>query len=464
VDEPGKTMNESQGTVVVTFYGPVDLPGNSEVFVEALPDGVRLDVFGPKDIEQPASTEILSYEQYEELRQRNPQIKYPDLRKPEQNGVRPNNFPQPGKPGNTEGLIVPKTAVASGGVSSNPPLEAETEEEQLYSDWLKEAAEAYTGEMSDAFHEFSDTAMSVGGDVALVGGGIATVGGLLVFTGIGAPLGAILIVAGGAFGVVGGVVTAIGGSTSGVTHMLDALDEAVENNEAIDAITPALLFGVGAIENVAGKKIPGGKGGGKGGGYTKKKARNDPRCKLLPYSKNKSKCLGETPHHVVPDHVFKEKGKGDYYPNTPKHADGLTICLAGAKKSTAEDGAQIKKKDFRGRLREYVARLAAHGRVHARLDGREFFLGRTGTPAGTTTLEKMEREGARAVAKETGCDQKDLEKQLREFHGSSPYNLSGDTLVRANPFGRISGKWGLPDPPVGTVLGRPDQKIIGPRD
>jgi hypothetical protein len=188
------------------------------------------------------------------------------------------------------------------------------------------------------------------------------------------------------------------------------------------------------------------------GGRVDGRGKTGGHCQLKPYQSNHCPS-GETPHHVVPDHVFREKGaSGRRYPHTPAYGEGLTICLEGATKATAKGGGTIQR--IRGQIRDYVNKLATHGRVHLRVDSREMRLGLAGHPKGTTTLKQMEHAGAVAVARETGCDEKDIERQLRQYHSRPPYALTGNERVRANPFGR-----GFDDPPFG-IMGRPDRDNV----
>ncbi|MDR1423467.1 MAG: hypothetical protein LBI92_02505 [Azoarcus sp.] len=371
-------------------------------------------------------------------------------------GIKPNGYPQPGASGNTVGIVVPKTESAPPGADSNPPVEAETEEEEAYSDWAKENAQKWLGEYSEPMHTFSDTAMSVGGDVALVGGTVASLGGLLIATGIGAPLGAILVSAGGAIALVGAVATGIGAAASATAHAADAVADAVEAGEKIDMLSPALMWGVGVIENVVTKKADRVLGGGKGGGYVKRKEQPGPRCKLGEY---KDGCpSGGTPHHVVPDHVFHEKGKlGRRYPGAPTHGQGLCICVTGKDKNTAPDGSQtkgIKRKGIDLRyIREVWNKLADHGKIHLLVDVHEARLAyMPPRPNGVTTLGKMEKAGASAASRVTGCNRHDLEDQLRAHH--KKLGLEKSVLVRADPMGLLFEG----NPPYG-IMGKRDQII-----
>lgn len=172
---------------------------------------------------------------------------------------------------------------------------------------------------------------------------------------------------------------------------------------------------------------------GGGGKDTQIKDKAKGRCTLRPYRKG---CPPpQTPHHVVPDHCFKQPGAGSYYPGTEgvTHADGLCICVGGATKSTATDGSSISR--VKGKFLDFYRKLADHGKIHVFTDAGEYALGKAGNPTGTTSLGSMEKLGSRVAGKVTGCDPADLEKQLRDYHQSK--GLDPDTKVRADPFGQV---------------------------
>ncbi|MET3120381.1 hypothetical protein AAKU64_004633, partial [Undibacterium sp. GrIS 1.8] len=139
--------------------------------------------------------------------------------------------------------------------------------------------------------------------------------------------------------------------------------------------------------------------------------------------------------HVVPDHCFKQPGdNGAYYPGGIKHADGLCICVEGATKSTGVNGQSVKK--GKNSITNHFQALAQHGQIHLLMDAAEAALGALGNPKGSSSLGNLEKAGASAAAKVSGCDEKELEKQLRDFHQSK--GLSASTKFRADPFGKIT--------------------------
>ena len=162
------------------------------------------------------------------------------------------------------------------------------------------------------------------------------------------------------------------------------------------------------------------------------------RCTLRPYRKG---CpSGQTPHHVVPDHCFRmpDSQGGKAYPGTQNidHANGLCICVGGPTKSTGKEGGSIKKGSFKGKdkLGKWFGALAEHGKIHALMDAQEAALGAANTPKQTATLGQLEDAGARSAGMVTGCDPKDLKRQLREHHQAN--GLPPETRLRADPFGK----------------------------
>jgi hypothetical protein len=229
------------------------------------------------------------------------------------------------------------------------------------------------------------------------------------------------------------------------------------------------IGGKGGNQSGSGNPPQGGSNGGGNKGPAGGYALREGRCTLRPYQPNRCP-PGQTGHHVVPDHCFTQPG-GERYANVPSNAKGLVICVGGAGKHTNQDGSSagslkklIKKtwREMKGStLQEkaeaalavkhgYISNLAEHGRIHFKFDAQEQAEGMLGKPPGTMELGKMEAMAAKVVAEETGCDAKDLEKQLREHHKSDPYKLGEKALVRADPFGQVKGL-------DITKMGRPDQ-------
>jgi hypothetical protein len=348
-----------------------------------------------------------------------------------------------------------------------PKIAPQTEAEHSFlnhaSDSARSLAKKYQERVSKPLHDFAVQAMDKGGTIAAAGGTAALVGGGMAATGIGAAPGAVLAAGGGAVATVGGGVATVGAITETVATGADAVATFMVSGKTPDVIGIATAYAervvVNKIEKVVGL-IPGGKGKlrqlehdagesikkarrGKPGGGDKKpgpagdgtkvvgQGKGGGRCKLRKYREG---CPSGTPHHVVPDHCFKQPGKnGKYYPGAIEHADGLSICVDGRSKSEA-----TKKGEFvsRGKLsaKEHFDSLAQHGRIHVLMDAAELALGEVGNPKYTATLGQLEEKGAASVAAVTGCDRADLEQQLRTYHQSK--GLGTDMRLRADPFGR----------------------------
>lgn len=172
------------------------------------------------------------------------------------------------------------------------------------------------------------------------------------------------------------------------------------------------------------------------------------RCKLEIYDKG---CpSGQTPHHVVPDHCFRMPASqgGAAYPGTERitKGNGLCICVGGPTKSTGQDGTSVKRAAFKGsnKVAKWFGALAEHGKIHALMDAQEAALGAANNPKRTATLGQLEEAGARSAGMVTGCDPKDLRRQLREHHQKN--GLPESTRLRADPFGKNP-------PPKTTAMG-----------
>jgi hypothetical protein len=118
-------------------------------------------------------------------------------------------------------------------------------------------------------------------------------------------------------------------------------------------------------------------------------------------------------------------GGTDKYTNKQgQHSGGLKGLLQDLGRSLKGSTAEEKASAALGLKHGYWSNLADHGRIHARLDPVEQILGEAGKPPGTTTLGQMESKSVDIVANYTGCDAKDLKRQLREYHSKEPYRLA----------------------------------------
>lgn len=353
-------------------------------------------------------------------------------------------------------------------VSKRVNTSAETESEKTVLDQAMEsvrvAAKGYQQNLSGTMHEFADKAMDHGGAVAVVGGGAALVGGGMVATGIGAAPGAVLVAGGGTVAAYGEAVAAVGGVTETIATGADAVAAFIVNGKMPSVANIATAY----IERMAMSKVdklvgmvPGMKGKSKelvddveaavkkrakkktapkrtdekpgpAGDGTKIKGdgKDGGRCKLRPYSQG---CPSGTPHHVVPDHCFKQPGSGERYPGAIIHGEGLSICVTGAGKHSKPDGGHTT----RGKkpLAQFLSEVAEHGQIHVAMDAAEALLGANGNPKGSATLGQLEHAGALTAGKITGCDQADLQRQLREYHQSK--GLGPNIKLRADPTGTI---------------------------
>jgi hypothetical protein len=355
-------------------------------------------------------------------------------------------------------------ADASKRVKTSP----ETEDEKSLLDEavesVRSAAKGYQKNVSGPLHSFADGAMDKGGTLAAGGGGAALLGGGMVATGIGAAPGALLVAGGGVAATIGGGVAGVGGITETVTTGVDAVAAFVVDGKIPNIVNLATAYAERMVINKVDKLvglIPGLKGKTKevvadveqaikkrakkkpaansdikkpepAGDGTKIKGdgKNGGRCKLRPYSVG---CPSGTPHHVVPDHCFKNPGTGIRYPGALTHGEGLSICVSGSGKHSTPDGGHTK----RGKkpVPQFLSEVAEHGQIHIAMDLAEAALGEVGNPKGTATLGQLELVGATTAGAVTGCDKADLQRQLREYHQSK--GLGPNIKLRADPTGAI---------------------------
>lgn len=190
-----------------------------------------------------------------------------------------------------------------------------------------------------------------------------------------------------------------------------------------DKLRPAIEAAKKKIDELGGKKpadagkpseTPKAKGDSDEPGMKSKGTGRD--CRLRKY---KEGCAGgKTPHHVVPDRVFRMPGKESPYAGGLAHGDGYTICVDGP--------VPVRK----------GARANEHGLIHAIYDPLEAALGAKGNPPGTASLGEIEALGVAAAAKITGCNPVRMAAELRAHHQAE--GLSVSTKVRADPTGHLS--------------------------
>ncbi len=371
----------------------------------------------------------------------------------------------------TPSATPPKHAAGNADPRTKPQTPPEKSFLDKAMDAARSAGQTYKDKVSESLHDFAGSAMDKGGTIAAAGSATAAVGGAMVATGIGAAPGAVMVAGGGATAAVGGGVSAVGGIAETAATGLDAAADFATSGKLPNVVGMATAYAERMVMSKLDKltKLIPGKGKKSSKPQAKKetekeksqakaaepkpagngttivgKEREEGRCKLRKY---KEGCPSGTPHHVVPDHCFKQPGgNGTYYPGAIQHADGLCICVEGATKSTGANGKSVKKGKML-RTAHFNA-LAQHGQIHILMDAAELALGAASTPKGTASLGQLEKIGAAAAAKVTGCDAKDLEAQLRNYHQSK--GLGTDAKLRADPFGKIKDL----DP---TKMGKPLQ-------
>ncbi len=348
-----------------------NLPTGGNVTFGRAADGVWMTRWSPDgDI---MSRHEFSYEGYEQLRQQAPDWDLPELKPPE--------VVAPGTQGNgnTVGRVVGETGASKAPAQqSNPEVEPET------------AQESGTGtKVLDGLQLGLDAAgliPGVGEFADLANAGISALRG--DFVGAGLSLAAAIPFVG--WGATGAKATR--------RTMQVAEGSAKAGREGAEQ---------------AGRRGKGGNGKDDGG----KSKGNGRDCRLRTYREG---CPGgQTPHHVVPDRVFRMPGKGgEYFQGGVSHADGYTVCVDG--------GTPIKK----------GTRANEHGKIHAIYDPLEAALGLKGNPTGTATLGELEALGVAAASKITGCNPLRMAAELRAYHAKKGMPVS--RKFRADPYGSIA--------------------------
>lgn len=349
--------------------------------------GVTVQIWKGQQLEQQQN---LSYADYALFREKAPEIglrAYPDPALRPKGGTSAN--------GNTLGRVVGQTApTAVPAEQANPPVEAETEEEGI------------TGEqVLDGIQLGLDVVglIPVVGEVAdIASAAISLVRGDYVGAGL-SLLSAIPFV---------GYAGTAGKAARYGAKMAEASGKAGKG-------TPDLAGATKPSKNISQDQKydaePEWKKN-KEGGNVKDNGRD---CRLRAYSDG---CpAGKTPHHVVPDRVFRMPGKGGVrLPNGIKHKNGYCICV---------EGASPRKKGLRPN---------EHGMIHALYDAEEQTLGLLGDPVGTAPLWKLEAAGVAAAAAITRCNPVVMAAELRAHHQSQ--GLLPSDIYRADPLGNHISK------------------------
>lgn len=310
---------------------------------------------------------------------------------------------------NTQGLITPKTEPNAPGKPSDPPVKAETPQEQGV---LAKAGELIKKGEIKALAKLKES-MAGAIDAAVESSGYSMPA--MVAGAIGKAVVEVF--------VPDNVIDAIpGGKVASVGRKTVKLGERAGEVAAKDAAKGAAKKGA---EEVAEKEVKA--AAGKGGGISKSKKRKPKgRCHLVPY--DELECPPEhDAHHVVPDFTGRtgtRKASGARIPGAPTLGEGLAICLP----------------------------KPSHLEVH-RLDKR--FKGassstRGGAIAGTMTGSQAKTISAANVEKATGgkkgggCPKEAIKKQLDK-------KIADDLVLRGE---KHAGKFGKMVDAVKAVGGR----------
>ncbi|MBU6438586.1 MAG: DUF4150 domain-containing protein, partial [Betaproteobacteria bacterium] len=145
------------------------------------------------------------------------------------------------------------------------------------------------------------------------------------------------------------------------------------------------------------------------------------KCALAPYGSGMQCCDQKTKHHIIPDHCFKDKGKGGYYDGIKdmSYGKGLAICVSG------EDKADT----------DAAGNLLDHGKIHRDFDRIEDQY--RDSNAQKWTFDEANAVGSDVCAFYAGCDQKCLARQTETYHRGK--GVHGKTTLRANSNDRTKG-------------------------
>ncbi|MEW8051663.1 MAG: DUF4150 domain-containing protein [Candidatus Thiodiazotropha sp.] len=147
------------------------------------------------------------------------------------------------------------------------------------------------------------------------------------------------------------------------------------------------------------------------------------KCAMAPYKaggqSNMHCCDGKTKHHAVPDHCFKDPGKGDYYEGIKdlNYDKGLAICVDGTDKSDNDS---------------VTDELKTHGKIHQDFDRIEDWYKENRNQE--WTFEEANEVASDVVGFHTGCDPECLKQQNDVFYRDK--GVHGKTTLRANSQAR----------------------------
>lgn len=350
-------------------------------------DGVWMRYWETHTADSPYRIDNLTYDEYEEYRQQHPELNMPELKPPP-----PATNPQ----GNTQGRVNGETpATGKSAEASRTTVESET------------PAEDDTGtKILDSLQTTLDVAgliPGVGEIADLANAGISLARGDYA----GAALSLVSAIPfAGWFGTAGkaarrGAKAAEEASEKAAKEAAERAAQEAADKSAKDAAQKK------AKEEAARKQSSGEK---KSGGKSKGEDRD---CRPRRYGQG---CPGgKTPHHIVPDRVFKMPS-GARIKGGIAHKDGLCICVDG--------GTPVRK----------GPKANEHGLIHAIYDPAEAMIGKKGNPIGTAPLGVLETNGVMAASAITGCDPKKMLVAVRGYHQSK--GLSPTDIFRADPSGR----------------------------
>jgi hypothetical protein len=154
------------------------------------------------------------------------------------------------------------------------------------------------------------------------------------------------------------------------------------------------------------------------------------KCVLSPKGTNPKCCGGQTKHHVIPDHCFKERGEGGYYAGITdmSYGKGLCVCVDGTDKSDRDPG---------------TGELQTHGKIHADFDEIEDWY--RDNRDSKWSFEDANEVAADVCAFHTGCDKDCLKQQTEQFYKNK--DVGPGTTLRADSGGRLedpTGEMGVP--------------------
>lgn len=142
-------------------------------------------------------------------------------------------------------------------------------------------------------------------------------------------------------------------------------------------------------------------------------------CALAPYGSGMKCCGGNTKHHIIPDHCFKDPGSGGYYQGIQdmSYDKGLAICVDGEDKDDADSVS---------------GELKTHGKIHGDFDRQEDWFRDNNNQQ--WRFEEAVEVASDVVAFHSQCDKKCLKQQTEAFYRKK--KVHDKTTLRANSQAR----------------------------